>query len=136
RRLRWVEDVRDQAVRAAKAVDPIIDESDQDALPVLTAVLRRGVDLGQIGAVGKLPHLRQNQLQLRPPDQLRSRGNCLLPQRITEKVPIRQTEHVPAQLSQDATCDRGLAYVVPVHLSPEEHVRAVLDESHYPCLGI
>src|SRR5881628_870464 len=123
---RWslgrVEDIGYEPIALANAIHPIVDQSHQHAVAVLSPLLLRRIELGQVRAIAQSANLRNDQLELGSPDKLRSGGNCLFPKWIAEEVAIGQAQHVLPKPAQESTRDGHLSHIAAVHLRSEQHV--------------
>lgn len=131
----WIEKGGDEAIHLCTTLrnplQPVLNDAHHDATTIALAVLRRGVDLAQVGAVVEVLDAGKDVGIGNSPKLIRSSPDGLLPQRVAEGIPVSQGEHARSQASQCLRGQRVLrAALVGAVLGSEEHVRSVLHQRH------
>src|SRR5687767_10958201 len=129
RSLPWIQNRGDEPVNRLGVIDtlqPVIDHSHHDAFAPVPAIGSGTVDATQVRTVPKTALYIQTGVLARPPQQRRARAAGLLPEFVTRKETVSQTEHALRQRGYDLFGQFEFVGGIVGHASGEQNVCSVL----------
>src|SRR5258708_7721238 len=119
-----IENTRDQPIQLRVPLDVILDDPNTNAVSLRTPILVRLVDHALEGTILVYSQPWQTDVLLDTPKQSRVGSKCLFPQRIAEKVPVREAKHSPPQLPDHSSGQGELSGPQCIHHSPTQYTHA------------
>src|SRR6266568_5394066 len=126
-----IKDCREQAVdgfRTLNPFQPILYDSDDNSIFLVSLVFWGPIDSGQVRAVRKLFFAWETEVCLYSPEQIGACATCLFPQLKSVEVPVRKAQHSFAQRRQHLLGKGDLPGFVASNTGTEQDVCSVLDQ--------